>query len=460
MPPFSRRNWAAQPWVLLTEHDMLVERRQCHDEGKDITALEPEFAALALLDLNVEEHQQRAEALLDAIQELPTAPDYAYLEPSDLPGILAARPAAISLPSCQLTEAQLTDKALGAWQGRVTGCLLGKPVEGKRSGQLERYLKAQGRWPLDGYFSGDASSEAREAMGFSDWHAPMLAEHITQMPVDDDTNYTVAGLAMVKQQRELTPEAVAMFWMTNFPAYCLCTAERVAYKNLLAQIPPPQSARHRNVYREWIGAQIRADAFGYVNPGNPERAAAFAWADAAISHVKNGIYGEMWVAAMLAAAYVCDDVETVIRAGLAQVPAQSRFTAGIERILACRHAGMSYDEVVADLRTRWDETNPHDWCHTISNAEIVAIGLLWGEQDFARSICYSVMPGFDTDCNGATTGSVVGLLLGANALPAKWIAPWNDTLLTDVKGYHRVRVTDMAAATVGVIKTMGENIEA
>jgi len=452
MPTISRRNWADQPWVMLTQDDLETERRQCREEGKDLAPLEAEFAALAALDLTVEAHQQRTEALLDATQALPIMPDYPYCEPSDLAGIQAARPAAVSLPARQLSEAELLDKALGAWQGRVSGCLLGKPVEGKRSEQMARYLKAQGRWPLDRYFSGQATPEAREIMGWGEWHAPMFEENITRMPSDDDTNYTVAGLAMVKQYPELTPERAAQFWLTNFPAYCLCTAERVAYKNLLAQIPPPQSASYRNVYREWIGAQIRADAFGYLSPGDPARAAALAWADAAISHIKNGIYGEMWVAAMLAAAYLCDDLETVIRAGLAQVPARSRFTAAITHILACRQAGMGYDDVIADLRTRWDETQRHDWCHTISNAEIVTIALLWGERDFELSICRSVMPGFDTDCNGATAGSVIGLLLGATALPAKWIAPWNDTLITDMKGYNCVKVTQMAAETVEAMK--------
>ncbi len=188
-----------------------------------------------------------------------------------------------------------------------------------------------------------------------------------------------------------------------------------------------------------------------MNPGDPARAAEFAWRDAAISHVKNGIYGEMWVAAMLAAAFVCDDIPTIIRAGLAQVPAQSRLTANVTRILDLRAADASYEDAVADLRTRWDETKAHDWCHTISNAEIVAIALLWGEYDFEKTICRSVMPGFDTDCNGATSGSVLGTLLGADRLPAKWIAPLRDTLLTGVAGFHKVSITQMAQETVALI---------
>jgi hypothetical protein len=216
-------------------------------------------------------------------------------------------------------------------------------------------------------------------------------------------------------------------------------------------IAPPQSAAFRNVYREWIGAQIRADFFGYVKPGDPERAADFAWRDASISHIKNGIYGEMWVAAMLAAGYVLDDVEAVIRAGLAEIPQTSRLTQGLEYIINLRHSGVDYWQALENLHSRWDENSAHDWCHTISNAEIVAIALLWGARDFEKTICYSVMPGFDTDCNGATAGSVLGLILGAEALPAKWIAPLNDTLLTGVAGYHKVSLTQMAEETVTLV---------
>ena len=86
-------------------------------------------------------------------------------------------------------------------------------------------------------------------------------------------------------------------------------------------IAPPHSATHRNPYREWIGAQIRGDFFGYAMPGRPGRAAELAWRDACISHVRNGIYGEMWVAAMVAAAAVTDDPRAVVAEGLAQVPA-------------------------------------------------------------------------------------------------------------------------------------------
>jgi hypothetical protein len=65
--------------------------------------------------------------------------------------------------------------------------------------------------------------------------------------------------------------------------------------------------------------------------------------------------------------------------------------------------------------------------------------------DYARTVCYAVMPGFDTDCNGATAGSVLGLMLGRKRLPANWTDPIHDTLLTGVHGYHEVKLEKVAA---------------
>jgi ADP-ribosylglycohydrolase len=447
--PVPRSNWSGQPWLLIAPGDLATELLQAAEEGRDLSAVTAEFEAIAGLDLADEANQQRAEALLDRVATLPTVTAYPYREPSDLPSIQAARPAQLDLPTLTPDRETLLDKALGGWCGRAAGCLLGKPVEGRRSWQIRKYLESLGEWPLNDYFSNRGDPATAQECGFNLGWAALYREGITCMVEDDDTNYTVTGLAV--RQRfgpDFTPADVARFWLSDIPIFHVCTAERVAYRNLVAGIAPPDSAWVRNYYREWIGAQIRADFFGYVNPANPERAAEYAWRDAAISHVKNGIYGEMWVAAMLAAAYVCDDVATVIRAGLAQIPACCRLTERIEAMLKLHADGADEDQALAFVTARWDENKGHDWCHTISNAELVARALLWGERDFERTVCAAVMPGFDTDCNGATAGSVLGVMLGRAALPGKWIEPLRDTLLSGVSGYNRVSLSQMAAETV------------
>ncbi|HLJ56573.1 MAG TPA: ADP-ribosylglycohydrolase family protein, partial [Chthonomonadaceae bacterium] len=435
-----------------------TERRQCEEEGRDLASVTAEFERVLALDLSDPASQSAAESLLDATVRLPLRAGFAFDEPSDLEAIRAARPSdRPALPALALSEPELADRLYGAWAGRCCGCLLGKPVEGWRRDRMWGYLKDLGRWPLSDYFRYDAATpEAREKYQMRDASAGgTFVDLVDAMPEDDDTNYTTTGLAILKRYGPaFTPADVATFWLNNIPILRTCTAERVAYRNLCLLVPPPASAAHRNPYREWIGAQIRADFWGYAAPGNPELAAEFAWRDASISHVKNGIYGEMWAAAMTAAAFVTPDIPTIIRAGLAEIPAKSRLADAIESVLEWHELEIDYDTASYRVHEMWKEDRAHDWCHTISNAMIVAIGLLWGERDYGKSICRAVQTCFDTDCNGATVGSILGILHGRAALPARWIDPIHDTLHTGVAGYHTVKLADLARETAEIVKTV------
>ena len=106
--------------------------------------------------------------------------------------------------------------------------------------------------------------------------------------------------------------------------------------------------------------------------------------------------------------------------------------------------GFSYDQAVDALHQRWDERNFHHWCHTISNAEVVCIALLWGESDFTKTIARAVMAGFDTDCNGATVGSLWGMMHGVRGIPPVWTKPIEDQFQTTVAGYHNYSISRMA----------------
>jgi hypothetical protein len=443
-------------WLYLSTTDVETERKQCQEEGRDLSSVEEEFAHVLSLDLEDLTNQPEAQALLDKTITLPLRPDFRFQEPSDFEGIRAARPThAPALPAFSLTDAQLEDKVYGAWTGRVVGCLLGKPVEGWRRPRLWGYLKDLNRWPLSDFFRYDvATPEVIEKYDLNhEWLRRFMADSITEAPEDDDTNYTTTGLAIMKRfGPDFTPENVANFWMGEIPILHTCTAERIAFRNFCLLIPPPLSAVYRNPYREWIGAQIRADFFGYAAAGNPEKAAEFAWRDACISHVKNGIYGEMWAAAMIAAAFVTEDIPTIIRAGMAQIPVNSRLTSALEDVLEWMEVGVDYDTAVYRVHELWNEDNWHDWTHTISNAMVVAIALLWGEGDYAKSICRAVQPGFDTDCNGATVGSILGILHGRKALPGQWVDIINDTLTTGVTGYHKVKLADITRDSLSIIE--------
>lgn len=417
----------------LTGADLESERLQSTDEGRDLTPVAAELDRLLAVknDQRDETWFDDAGRLMDRIQTLP-AP---HREPSDLTAIQAVRPKRPRLRRWRGTEKEFRERLHGGLLGRICGCMLGKPFECRMRDVIREMAEKDGQWPLKKY----------------------LRPHPHGAIEDDDINYTVTGFAVLKQHGSaFTPFDVASFWLQHMPIGHTFTAERATYRNLTQCITPPASATHRNPYREWIGAQIRADYFGYANPGNPARAAEWAWRDASVSHIKNGIYGEMWVAAMLAAAYIEDDWTTIIRAGLAEIPAESRLTADIEKILAAHAAGRSYEDVIQLIHTQWDERCKHHWCHANSNAQIVAVGLLWGEDDFEATITRAVMAAFDTDCNGATCGSLWGVKHGVRALPAKWTRPMRDTVHTGVAGYYKTKISVLAREMADVARTVSK----
>ena len=433
------------PWFDFCDA-LTVEVEQMMDEGRDAAAYMERAKAIQDMPRGKERTALGA-ALLEELEALP-APNAAK-EPSDLEGIVALSEG----ETCEKAAPDI-DKIYGAWLGRCAGCLLGQPVEGWCRPRINGLLKDTNNLPLTYYISSDIPAEIREKYDVRDDRLAYGAEktgwinNVSYMPEDDDTNYTLLALKLVeKYGRDFTPEAVARSWMMDLPLLHVCTAERVAYINFAQSIFPPESASYRNAYREWIGAQIRGDLFGYINPGDPEAAAGMAWRDACVSHVKNGIYGEMWVSAMLAKAAVCDDMIEVVRSGMKQIPKESRLHKELDEMLRRYQIGETAGQAAAYILTKYDENNGHHWCHTISNAAIVALGLLWGEKDFSRTMELCLTMGFDTDCNCATAGSVLGMMQGAEKLPKKWTAPLCDTVLSGVDGFGLVKISDMAKRT-------------
>jgi len=430
------------------EGTLRAEITQLREEGCKADELEAEVGRIrATLD-----HQ--AQCLFDAAYnqaaELSPEADFSYEEPSTLDEIHAARPDGprrLGEPS-----GDLHDRVLGAWLGRCAGCMLGKPVEGKPKGQIDALLKAAGEDALTDYFP--PIENVPEGIHYPPPPSGMLRGNITHGVRDDDTDYTVIGLHYLEENGLcFTSDQVATQWQQHLPFHCVYTAERVAYRNLVNGLRPPDSATFQNPYREWIGAQIRCDAFGYAAPGWPEKAAGFAFRDAAVSHVKNGIYGEMFFAALIAACFATDDLNEAIDAALAEVPAKSRFAEMVQKTREFCDDEVDWERAWAKI----NETYGHyHGVHTINNAALVLMGLFYGarEEDpamfYEKAITLSVHGGWDTDCNGATAGSVAGAVLGASRVPEKWTGVLDNRLESIVVGMTDNVITDLADRTVAV----------
>lgn len=319
--------------------NLMTEYQQSVDEGLDIEAYKEVFYSVSMLPKG-EIKKRLGDVLFDVVVSAKTKDGYPYVEPSDLEQIqMIRRGADVKYP---YDKNKLDDKIYGAWLGRICGCMLGKSVEGIRTNDLIPFLKETKNYPMYRYIHRSDFQNMDLAKYKFNFAGRVYADEIDGMPVDDDTNYVVLAQKIIeKYGRDFTPYDVSRAWIAYQGKDAYCTAERVAFCNFVKGYAPPQSAIYKNPYREWIGAQIRGDYFGYINPGDPKLAAEMAWRDASISHVKNGIYGEMFVAAMLAIAATTNSIEEIISGGLAEIPQTSRLYESVMSILDSYKSGVS-----------------------------------------------------------------------------------------------------------------------
>ncbi|CAN7350193.1 ADP-ribosylglycohydrolase family protein [Paenibacillus sp. LjRoot153] len=387
-------------------------------------------------------------------------------EPNELEQIRMLRPIGPRKIEREMSSEQWLDKFNGAWLGRAIGCALGKPLEWSnfmggshgRAGweNVHLWFKGADAWPINGYTPGKSSAQEEYGIELAHYGKESTRERISYMQTDDDIRYTVLGLIMLERNgHNWDSWDIGKLWHELLSYNQVCTAETQSYLNF-AQVthhygevkrPVDWSQKkhwvrtYLNPYREFIGAQIRADGFAYGAAGQPELAADFAWRDASFSHVRNGIYGEMFVAAMIAAAFVESDPRKIVEIGLSEIPRNCRLAQDIHK--AVEIAQGTNDQLTLVKRV-WDAFSHYDPVHTNNNAALVAASLVFAQGDFTKAIATSVLGGWDTDCNGATVGSIMGASLGAKQIPEHWIKPLNDTLYSAVIGFHPIAISECA----------------
>lgn len=436
LPPHPRFDTRDEPELLLHAFRQLVQ------EGRDVLGHADEVRAALHDDTSVL-------PLIDALERTERLDDWPYDE-SDGDGEDTAAPSPIGpadAPAEALAEA-LADRITGAWYGRCAGCLLGKPVEGWAYDDIEAYLARGGVTEVTDYLPRLPAEPGRPAFNAIGTRGTFRGE-IDGMARDDDIDYTILALRLAEEFGPgFRTTDVARYWLALLPFHQVFTAERAALRNLIAEVPSPQVATYRNPYREWIGALIRADFWGYVQPGRPRRAAELAARDARLSHVANGIHGARWAAALVSSALTATTVEDALALARTVVPDRTRLAEALDRVHDTRRQGAGFDRARARAVEDFGHYGP---VHTISNAAMISTALLWGEGDFTRSIGLSVRCGWDTDSNGATVGSVAGALTGRAALPSQWTAPIAGQVRSAIFGEATNTVDALVARTLALL---------
>lgn len=444
-----------------------AEITQRREEGCDVAGF-PEHLDAAGTD------ETRLMDVYRELAKLEPSTDFKYDEPNDLESIRNERPTGPRMLAANRGEGEWQDKFYGAWLGRAAGCALGKPLEapvfmngsGGRPGwhNIKLWFEGAGQWPIRHYTPSESAAKEQYGLEIARWSSlGSCGDRIRFMETDDDIRYTVLGLLMLERHGlDFNSWDVGKLWHRHLTFGQVFTAEAQSYLNfarVTAYIngeQPEDWEKHirwcrsyLNPFREWIGAQIRVDGYAYGAAGRPELAAELAWRDASFSHEKNGIYGAMFCSAMIAAAFVENDVKRIVEIGLSEIPKNCRLAEDVA--LAVQIAEETEDalELVAKI---WESFKHYQAVHTNNNAALCAAALIHSGGDFEKGITTAVLGGWDTDCNGATVGSILGALHGAAELPESWTAPLNDTLYADVSGFHPIAISECARRSYDVFR--------
>ncbi|MCK8060276.1 MULTISPECIES: ADP-ribosylglycohydrolase family protein [unclassified Fusibacter] len=375
---------------------------------------------------------------LEKLKNLEGSKALALEEPNSLEEIRKLRPHGPRRMPQKLSKVEFLDKLKGGFYSRLAGCTLGAPVEFWSVDDMKNWADycAEPFPPVDYWSKTKHPNEIRYTKGdFVEY----TKENLDKVPVDDDIAYTLLGLmVMEKYGLDFTTEDVAEAWKVYLPmAY---TAELITLDHLKEGISVHEACEKDNPYSQWIGADIRIDSYGYVTPGNPEKAAELAYRDAILSHRRNGVYGAMFFAAAIAAAFVSEDTIDAIEIGLTEIPQNCLLAQDIKWALQVREQVKDYKDARSLVDQRFEGMSH---AHTNNNACLTIFGLHIGGSDIGKVIAETVAMGMDNDCTAATAGSIAGIVYGVKNLGEHWYLPFNDTIDTYLNGINEFKISDV-----------------
>lgn len=289
----------------------------------------------------------------------------------------------------------LRDKIYACWVGKNIGGTMGTPYEGTR--------------------------ELLDIQGFA-------TEAGTVLPNDD----LDLQLVWLRAMDEVGPENVneqvlGEYWLEYVgPAW---NEYGIGKSNMREGLLPPLSGEvYNDEWKHSNGAWIRTEIWASLFPGMPERAIRYAFYDACVDHGYNeGTYAAIFVAAMESAAYIYNDLNTLLNIGLSKIPADCRISKAV-RLVMEEHARGTDWKVVRNMLV--EQSADIGWFQAPANVAYVVLGLLYGNCDFKKSMILALNCGDDTDCTGATLGSILGIMYGTAGLPADWRVHIGDAVVT------------------------------
>ncbi|MDB5505402.1 MAG: putative rane protein [Devosia sp.] len=224
-------------------------------------------------------------------------------------------------------------------------------------------------------------------------------------------------------------EEHGMYWWGGFGV----STEHTAWRNLRAGMEAPESgsiATNGTTVAEQIGGQIFIDSWGWVNPGNPQRAADMSAMAASVAHDGDGLNGARFCAAAIAQAFLATSIAEIVETGLATIDANTTYARVARAVIDFHRANPADWRACRDmLAADWGYDRYPGVCHIIPNAGVTIMAILYGEGELCRTAEIATMAGWDTDCNAGNAAAIVGTFQGLQPGWDKYRKPINDFLV-------------------------------
>lgn len=307
----------------------------------------------------------------------------------------------MTLQSCNktrkvyLNENEFRDEVYACWLGKNIGGTLGMPFEGDTVvHEISFYTNIRNGEPA----------------------------------ANDDLDLQMLWLkAMQENNSHVDAFKLGQYWLKYVPVNW--NEYGVGKANMKSGLMPPVSGEFSNAkWKTSNGAWIRSEIWACLFPGNPYMAARFAREDACVDHgMAEGTFAEIFTASLESAAFIEHDRDTLLKFGLSMIPSGCRVAQAVGTAIKARNEGKDWKEArLAVIKN----TEDMGWFQAPRNVAFTIIGWLYGDGDFGKSICTAVNCGDDTDCTGATLGSIFGIIGGTKAIPENWKKPVGNKIAT------------------------------
>jgi ADP-ribosylglycohydrolase len=302
--------------------------------------------------------------------------------------------------SFELSYPAYYDKVLAGWLGKSLGGVIGAPFENHKQFSL---MTEENIWP--------------DALG-----------------ANDDLDIQVVWLeAMQEKGLSLTSRDLAAYWQDRC-WYNFCEYGFFLHNIQRGIMPPLSGTWNNSFFMESEGCPIRSEIWGFVCPGNPQLAADYAQLDGQLDHGGISIEIERFLSAAAAMAFVTNNLNDVIKAGLSVIPPDSPAALAVEDVRSiCKQYPDHYDAWRIIIRRYGNR----DASKAITNHALLLMALFLGNLDFKITMRICVNSGWDADCTAATAGALLGVMNSCGSLPQDWVAKLGSNLICGIAVKHK-----------------------